>query len=167
MLSLQKKIKSQKERVLIHKILIANRGEIAVRIIRACKDLHIKNVAIYTKPDQECLHVKVADEAYQIGIDPIKGYLDAKRIVEVAKACGADAIHPGYGFLSENYEFAKEVQDAGLIFIGPDADVIRKMGNKNIARYKSREYRNHTNLCRKNRLSSNLEGKWRRRRTRN
>ncbi|MGB2553787.1 biotin carboxylase N-terminal domain-containing protein, partial [Campylobacter sp. MOP51] len=90
---------------------------------------------IYTKPDQDCLHVKVADEAYQIGIDPIKGYLDAKRIVEVAKACGADAIHPGYGFLSENYEFAKEVQDAGLIFIGPNADVIRKMGNKNIARY--------------------------------
>ena len=120
---------------MIHKILIANRGEIAVRVIRACKDLHIKNVAIYTKPDQDCLHVKIADEAYQIGIDPIKGYLDAKRIVEVAKACGADAIHPGYGFLSENYEFAKEVEDAGLVFIGPTADVIRKMGNKNIARY--------------------------------
>ena len=102
---------------MIHKILIANRGEIAVRVIRACKDLHIKNVAIYTKPDQDCLHVKIADEAYQIGIDPIKGYLDAKRIVEVAKACGADAIHPGYGFLSENYEFAKEVEDAGLVFI--------------------------------------------------
>ena len=124
---------------MIHKILIANRGEIAVRVIRACKDLHIKNVAIYTKPDQDCLHVKIADEAYQIGIDPIKGYLDAKRIVEVAKACGADAIHPGYGFLSENYEFAKEVEDAGLVFIGPTADVIRKMGNKNIARYLMRK----------------------------
>ena len=135
MISLRKfslKIKGDK---VIHKILIANRGEIAVRVIRACKDLHIKNVAIYTKPDQDCLHVKIADEAYQIGIDPIKGYLDAKRIVEVAKACGADAIHPGYGFLSENYEFAKEVEDAGLVFIGPTADVIRKMGNKNIARY--------------------------------
>lgn len=120
---------------MIHKILIANRGEIAVRIIRACKDLHIKNVAIYTEPDKESLHVKVADEAYQIGKDPIKGYLDAKRIVEVAKACKADAIHPGYGFLSENYEFAKEVEDAGLIFIGPKPEVIRKMGNKNIARY--------------------------------
>lgn len=124
-----------KGELMIHKILIANRGEIAVRIVRACKDLHIKNVAIYTEPDRECLHVKVADEAYQIGKDPIKGYLDSKRIVEVAKACGADAIHPGYGFLSENYEFSKEVEDAGLIFIGPNSDIIRKMGNKNIARF--------------------------------
>ncbi|MCI6989624.1 MAG: acetyl-CoA carboxylase subunit A [Campylobacter sp.] len=120
---------------MIHKILIANRGEIAVRVVRACRDLHLKSVAIYTKPDKECLHVKIADEAYEIGTDPIRGYLDSKRIVEVAKACGADAIHPGYGFLSENYEFAKEVEDAGLVFIGPKADVIRKMGNKNIARY--------------------------------
>ncbi len=120
---------------MIHKILIANRGEIAVRIVRGCKDLHIKNVAIYTEPDKDCLHVKVADEAYEIGKDPIKGYLDAKRIVEVAKACGADAIHPGYGFLSENYDFAREVEDAGLILIGPSSEVIRKMGNKNIARF--------------------------------
>lgn len=119
---------------MIYKILIANRGEIAVRIVRACKDLHIKNVAIYTEPDKDSLHVKVADEAYEIGKDPIKGYLDASRIVEVAKACGADAIHPGYGFLSENYEFAKLVEDAGLTFIGPKSEVILKMGNKNIAR---------------------------------
>ena len=119
---------------MIYKILIANRGEIAVRIVRACKDLHIKNVAIYTEPDKDSLHVKVADEAYEIGKDPIKGYLDAARIVEVAKACGADAIHPGYGFLSENYEFAKMVEDAGLTFIGPKSEVILKMGNKNIAR---------------------------------
>ena len=119
---------------MIYKILIAIRGEIAVRIVRACKDLHIKNVAIYTEPDKESLHVKVADEAYEIGKDPIKGYLDAARIVEVAKACGADAIHPGYGFLSENYEFAKMVEDAGLTFIGPKSEVILKMGNKNIAR---------------------------------
>ncbi|MCR8679717.1 MULTISPECIES: acetyl-CoA carboxylase subunit A [Campylobacter] len=119
---------------MIYKILIANRGEIAVRIVRACKDLHIKNVAIYTEPDKDSLHVKVADEAYEIGKDPIKGYLDASRIVEVAKACGADAIHPGYGFLSENYEFAKMVEDAGLTFIGPKSEVILKMGNKNIAR---------------------------------
>ncbi|ARQ97773.1 acetyl-CoA carboxylase subunit A [Campylobacter lanienae] len=119
---------------MIYKILIANRGEIAVRIVRACKDLHIKNVAIYTEPDKDSLHVKVADEAYEIGKDPIKGYLDATRIVEVAKACGADAIHPGYGFLSENYEFAKMVEDAGLTFIGPKSEVILKMGNKNIAR---------------------------------
>ncbi|MBT0826904.1 pyruvate carboxylase, subunit A [Campylobacter lari] len=120
---------------MIHKILIANRGEIAVRVIRACRDLHIKSVAVYTEPDYECLHVKVADEAYRIGTDAIRGYLDGKRIVEIAKACGADAIHPGYGFLSENYEFAKECEEAGIIFIGPKSDVIRKMGNKNIARY--------------------------------
>ncbi|TQR33150.1 acetyl-CoA carboxylase biotin carboxylase subunit [Campylobacter sp. MIT 99-7217] len=120
---------------MVHKILIANRGEIAVRVIRACRDLHIKSVAIFTEPDRECLHVKIADEAYRIGTDAIRGYLDIKRIIEVAKACKADAIHPGYGFLSENYDFAKECEDAGIIFIGPKSDVIRKMGNKNIARY--------------------------------
>lgn len=120
---------------MIRKILIANRGEIAVRVVRACRDLHIQSVAIYTMPDKECLHVKVADEAHMIGTDPIKGYLDAKNIVKIALDCGADAIHPGYGFLSENYEFAKLVEDSGLIFIGPKSDVIRKMGDKNIARY--------------------------------
>ena len=118
----------------IHKILIANRGEIAIRIVRACKDLHIANVAIYTKPDAECLHVKVADEAYCVGDEPLKGYLDPAKIIETAKQCGADAIHPGYGFLSENYDFAKAVEDAGLILIGPKSDIILKMGNKNIAR---------------------------------
>ncbi len=82
----------------IHKILIANRAEIAVRVIRACRDLHIKSVAVFTEPDRECLHVKIADEAYRIGTDAIRGYLDVARIVEIAKACGADAIHPGYGF---------------------------------------------------------------------
>ncbi|MBZ7939418.1 acetyl-CoA carboxylase subunit A [Campylobacter sp. W0014] len=120
--------------VQIHKILIANRAEIAVRIIRACRDLHIKSVAIYTEPDCECLHAKIADEAYQIGSDAIKGYLDITRIIEVAKACGADAIHPGYGFLSENYEFAKACEESNIIFIGPKSEVIHKMGNKNIAR---------------------------------
>ena len=79
---------------MIRKILIANRGEIAVRIIRACRDLHIGSVAIYTKPDVDCLHVKIADEAYEVSTDALKGYLDAKKIVEVAKECGADAIHP-------------------------------------------------------------------------
>ncbi|MEL1170693.1 biotin carboxylase N-terminal domain-containing protein, partial [Campylobacter jejuni] len=118
----------------IHKILIANRAEIAVRVIRACRDLHIKSVAVFTEPDRECLHVKIADEAYRIGTDAIRGYLDVARIVEIAKACGADAIHPGYGFLSENYEFAKACEDAGIIFIGPKSEVIHKMGNKNIAR---------------------------------
>ena len=124
---------------MIHKILIANRGEIAVRIIRACRDLHLKSVAIYTKPDADCLHTKIASEAYEVGDEPLKGYLDAQKIIEVAKACGADAIHPGYGFLSENYEFAKAVEEANLIFIGPKPDVIRKMGNKNIARYLMRK----------------------------
>ncbi len=118
----------------MHKILIANRAEIAVRVIRACRDLHIKSVAVFTEPDRECLHVKIADEAYRIGTDAIRGYLDVARIVEIAKACGADAIHPGYGFLSENYEFAKACEDAGIIFIGPKSEVIHKMGNKNIAR---------------------------------
>ncbi|MSN96317.1 acetyl-CoA carboxylase subunit A [Campylobacter sp. FMV-PI01] len=120
---------------MIHKILVANRGEIAVRVIRACRDLHITSVAIYTRPDKSCLHVRIASEAYEVGEHPMKGYLDPHKIVEVAKQCGADAIHPGYGFLSENYEFAKIVEEAGLIFIGPKADVIHKMGNKNIARY--------------------------------
>ena len=120
---------------MIQKILIANRGEIAVRVIRACRDLHIESVAIYTKPDKSSLHVRIASEAYEVGDHPLNGYLDPKKIVQVAKECGADAIHPGYGFLSENYEFAKEVEDAGLIFIGPKPDIIRKMGNKNIARY--------------------------------
>lgn len=124
---------------MIHKILIANRGEIAVRVIRACRDLHLKSVAIYTKPDSECLHAKIADEAYEVSEEPLKGYLDAQKIVEIAKACGADAIHPGYGFLSENYEFAKAVEEANLIFIGPKPDVIRKMGNKNMARYIMRQ----------------------------
>ncbi|QCD45611.1 acetyl-CoA carboxylase subunit A [Campylobacter mucosalis] len=119
---------------MIHKILIANRGEIAVRIVRACRDLHMQSVAIYTKPDAQCLHVRIADEAYMVSEDPIKGYLDTKKIVQVALECGADAVHPGYGFLSENYEFAKAVEEAGLIFIGPKADVIKKMGDKNIAR---------------------------------
>lgn len=119
---------------MISKVLIANRGEIAVRIIRACRDLHIQSVAIYTKPDEDCLHVKIASEAKCIGEDAIKGYLDAKIIIQTAKECGADAIHPGYGFLSENYEFAKMVEDAGLIFVGPKSQVIKNMGNKNIAR---------------------------------
>lgn len=123
----------------MRKILIANRGEIAVRVVRACRDLHIESVAVYTKPDRESLHVRIATEAYEIGEHPMNGYLDGAKIVEVAKQCGADAIHPGYGFLSENYEFAKLVEDAGLVFIGPKADVIRKMGNKNIARYLMRK----------------------------
>ena len=116
------------------KILIANRGEIAVRIIRACNDLHIKSVAIYSRIDKESMHVKMASESHEVSTDPLKAYLDGDAIIEVALSCGAEAIHPGYGFLSENAEFAKKVSDAGLIWIGPDSSVIAMMGDKKAAR---------------------------------
>lgn len=116
------------------KILIANRGEIAVRIIRACNDLHIKSVAIYSRVDKESMHVKMASESYEVSQDPLKAYLDGDAIIDIALSCGAEAIHPGYGFLSENAEFAKKVKDAGLVWIGPDSSVIAKMGDKNAAR---------------------------------
>lgn len=113
------------------KILIANRGEVAVRVIRACNDLEIKTVAVFSDVDRAALHVRRADEAYQIGpAAPSQSYLDVKKIIEVALKSGVDAIHPGYGFLSENARFACEVKEAGLVFIGPDPDVIQKMGSK-------------------------------------
>jgi acetyl-CoA carboxylase biotin carboxylase subunit len=119
----------------IKKILIANRGEIAVRVIRACRELEIKTVAVYSDADRAALHVRRADEAYPIGpANPSESYLNWQKIIEVAKKSKADAIHPGYGFLSENTEFAKEVARAGLLFIGPDPEVIRKMGSKIEAR---------------------------------
>jgi len=115
----------------IKKILIANRGEIAVRVIRACRDMGIKTVAVFSDADRAALHVRRADEAYHIGpATPSESYLDWKKIIETAQIAGADAIHPGYGFLSENTEFAKEVEKSGLIFIGPDPEVIFKMGSK-------------------------------------
>ena len=115
----------------IKKILIANRGEIAIRVIRACHDMGIIAVAVFSEPDRAALHVRRADEAYPIGpAAPQQSYLNWKKIIEVAKKSGADAIHPGYGFLSENTEFAREVIKAGLIFIGPDPDVIHRMGSK-------------------------------------
>ena len=119
---------------MFQKILIANRGEIAVRIIRACRDLHIKSVAIYARADRDCLHVKMADESYEISDDPLQGYLDADLIIEVALRAEVDAIHPGYGFLSENALFAKKVQEAGITWIGPDSTTIAKMGDKNAPR---------------------------------
>ncbi|WP_394909782.1 acetyl-CoA carboxylase subunit A [uncultured Helicobacter sp.] len=119
---------------MLSKILIANRGEIAVRIIRACRDLHIQSVAIYSRADRDSMHVKMADESYEISDDPLRGYLDADLIVEAALKMGADAIHPGYGFLSENAAFARKVQEAHLVWIGPNSDVITKMGDKNQAR---------------------------------
>ncbi len=119
----------------IKKILIANRGEIAVRIIRACQELEIKTVAVYSDADRAALHVRRADEAYHIGPNlPSESYLHISKIIEVAKRSGADAIHPGYGFLSENANFAEEIAEAGLIFIGPNPKVIRAMGSKIEAR---------------------------------
>jgi len=119
---------------LIRKILIANRGEIAVRIVRACQEAGIDSVAIYTDADRHALHVKKASEGYNIGPDPVAGYLNAHRIVNLAAATGCDALHPGYGFLSENPELARICARRGIKFIGPDADVIRRMGNKIEAR---------------------------------
>jgi pyruvate carboxylase subunit A len=119
---------------LIRKVLIANRGEIAVRIVRACAEMGIKSVAIYADPDRHALHVRKADEAYNIGPDSISGYLNAHRIVNLAVATGCDALHPGYGFLSENPELAEICSRRGVRFIGPSAAVIRSMGDKTEAR---------------------------------
>jgi pyruvate carboxylase subunit A len=119
---------------LIHKILIANRGEIAVRIIRACAEAGIKSVAIYADADRHALHVKKADESYNIGPESVAGYLNAHRIVNLAVATGCDALHPGYGFLSENPLLAEICARRDICYIGPDAAVIRKMGDKIAAR---------------------------------
>ena len=120
---------------MFHKILIANRGEIAVRIIRACRNMGISSVAIYSREDAGSLHVQLADQRVCIGEGPAKNsYLNMERIITAAKNVGADAIHPGYGFLSENSRFVRLCQENGLVFIGPSADVIDKMGNKSQAR---------------------------------
>ena len=117
------------------KVLIANRGEIAVRVIRACHELDIDTVAIYSDADRQALHVRCAREAYRVGPPPSReSYLQADRIIEVAHACGADAIHPGYGFLSENAAFAQKVKDAGLTWIGPPPSAISAMGSKTESR---------------------------------
>jgi len=119
---------------LIKKILVANRGEIAVRIVRACAEMGITSVAIYTDADRHALHVKKADEAYNVGPDPVGGYLNAHRIVNLAVATGCDALHPGYGFLSENPQLAEICARRGILFIGPSPDALRRMGDKTMAR---------------------------------
>ena len=119
------------------KILIANRGEIAVRVIRACRELEIAPIAIYSEADSEALHVRLADSAYPCGAAPARdSYLVADRVIEIAQREGADAIHPGYGFLSENADFADRCEAAGIRFIGPTGAVIRAMGDKITARQK-------------------------------
>ena len=116
---------------MINKILIANRGEIAVRIIRACKEMNIKTVAVYSEVDKDAMHVKLADEAICIGpANSSKSYLNFKNIIEAANITGADAIHPGFGFLSENSQFAKICEESNIKFIGPNYKVIELMGNK-------------------------------------
>ena len=116
---------------MLKKVLIANRGEIAVRIIRACREMKIKTVAVYSEADKDSLHVKLADESVCIGPAPaIKSYLNEKNILEAACLTGADSIHPGFGFLSENARFAKMCEECNIKFIGPSAKIIDLMGNK-------------------------------------
>lgn len=120
---------------MIKKILIVNRGEIAVRIIKACRELHITSAALYSEADKDSLHVRLADEAYFIGASPSsESYLNVPKILSLAKSINASAIHPGYGFLSENAGFIKAVEDSGIIFIGPKSESVRLMGDKTAAR---------------------------------
>ncbi|MFC4271338.1 acetyl-CoA carboxylase biotin carboxylase subunit [Sneathiella chungangensis] len=119
----------------VEKLLIANRGEIACRIIRTCKKMGIKTVSVYSEADREALHVRIADEAYEIGPPPVnESYLDVRAILRVMQESGANAVHPGYGLLAENAAFARAVQEAGHLWIGPDPATIDAMGDKERAR---------------------------------
>lgn len=119
----------------IKKILVANRGEIAIRIMRTCREMDIETVAVYSDADRTSLHVRYAHEAYNIGKSPsVESYLNIENIIQAAKKCGADAIHPGYGFLSENAQFSRRCSEEGIIFIGPSPEVIVQMGDKIQAR---------------------------------
>lgn len=120
----------------IKKVLVANRGEIAIRIFRACTEINIKTIGIYTFEDRYSLHRYKADESYQIGEDnePLKPYLNIAAIIKVALENGADAIHPGYGFLSENADFAQACEDNGIIFVGPKVSVLKSLGDKIMAK---------------------------------
>ena len=116
---------------MIRKLLIANRGEIAVRIIRACREMGIATVAVYSEADEESLHTQLADEAICIGPGPsAQSYLNMEQIISATMVSGADAIHPGFGFLSENARFAELCEKCGITFVGPPSKVIRMLGNK-------------------------------------
>src|SRR5262245_25203073 len=118
---------------MFRKVLIANRGEIAIRVMRACRELGLQSVAVYSEADAAAPHVAGADAAVCIGPAPSsESYLNIPRIIDAARTTGADAIHPGYGFLAENAAFARAVQDAGLTFIGPTPDAIAAMGDKTL-----------------------------------
>ena len=126
----------------IKKVLVANRGEIAIRIFRACTELNLQTVAIYTFEDRYSAHRFKADEAYQVGDekDPLKPYLDIDAIIAIAKKRKIDAIHPGYGFLSENAEFARKCRENNIIFVGPDPEIMDQLGDKIAAKKIAQAY---------------------------
>ena len=132
------------------RILVANRSEIAIRVFRACAELDIRTVGIYSKEDRGALHRYKADETYALpeARDPLKAYLDIPSIIEIAREHEVDAIHPGYGFLSENPDFARACEQAGIAFIGPSAEILEAMGDKTAARRQARRVGGPPSCCR-------------------